>query len=471
MSPDFYREDRPHLKDLCNLLQDVYEGKILDEDGEPYRKLIIQMPPQHGKTRTLINFCMWILGKNVSEKIIAASYSDTNALDFAKYTRDGIQAVPNNPEEIVYHDIFPETRIKKGDASNQRWALEGKPFSYISAGIGGTLTGKGGSVLLVDDPVKSVEEALNEDALKKIWRWYTGTFKSRVAADEGLPLEIIVMTPWAKEDLSGKVRTGRQEKEWLVYSQPVIDISYEQVMAELDLPKEKKTGKMLCPPLYGRKALEGKITLPDSLEETDKANYWMMRLDIAGRLYPEFRTYTELPKDEEGNLLFEKIGNYTDTADMGDDFLCSICYGVYNDLAYITDVYYTKDGMHITEPETAAMFIRNDLREADIESNNGGLGFKRSVERILREQEYTRIAIRWFHQSQNKRSRILTNSSLVMSKVLMPVDWRYRWPKFYEALTNYMKEGKKQHDDAPDAITGVVEKAFRGKFRVTVVNT
>ena len=67
-------------------------------------------------------------------------------------------------------------------------------------------------------------------------------------------------------------------------------------------------------------------------------------------------------------IFFTAIKNYTDTADTGDDYLCSINYGVYNGEAYVLNVLYTKDGMEITEPATAKMLTRT-ANVADIESN------------------------------------------------------------------------------------------------------
>ena len=92
---------------------------------------------------------------------------------------------------------------------------------------------------------------------------------------------------------------------------------------------------------------------------------------IRDRLYTSFKTYSELPKDANGKLVFSKIQNYTDTADTGDDYLCSINYGVYNGEAYVLDVLYTKEGMEITEPATAKMLYDGKVNVADIESNNG----------------------------------------------------------------------------------------------------
>lgn len=442
LSPDFYTDERYHLHILCVTLQALYEGKLLRPDGVPYRKMMINIPPQHGKSRTLINFCQWLLGKNNEERIIQCSYNDTAAHDFARYTRDGIQEIKLQ-EEIVYSDIFPDTKVKHGDASYDKWALEGQHFNYLGAGIGGSITGKGGSVLIVDDPVKSAEIAMNENALEKIWQWYTGTFLSRVSAKNGEPLEIIVMTRWAKCDLCGKILGSTEAAKWYI----IRYMAYDNI-----------TDEMLCPSLLSKeryKTLKS-LMVPEILE----ANYNQAPIDIKGRLYSSLKTYTEIPHDEKGNVLFTKVANYTDTADEGDDFLCSICYGVYQGEAYVLDVIYTKDPMEITEPAVAEMLHRNKIRDTDIESNSGGRGFARAVQRILREKYQSILCvINWFHQTQNKQARILTNSTWVQKHIYFPINWVDRWPLYAQAMMSYQKEGKNKHDDAPDATTGVAEKA------------
>ena len=187
------------------------------------------------------------------------------------------------------------------------------------------------------------------------------------------------------------------------------------------------------------------------------ANYQQEPIDIKGRLYTSIKTYKEAPKDENGNLLFKYILNYTDTADEGGDFLCSICYGMYEDAYYILDVLYTKDPMEVTEPATAKMLTKNNVGCALIESNNGGRGFARNVERECKELGNNHTTIKWFHQSNNKIARILSNSTSVMNNVYFPVNWQDRFPEFATDILKYQREGKNPHDDAPDALTGVYE--------------
>ena len=113
--------------------------------------------------------------------------------------------------------------------------------------------------------------------------------------------------------------------------------------------------------------------------------------------------------------------------------------------------------MEITEPATAKMLTKHKVGCAIIESNNGGRGFARNVERECRERGNNHTTVKWFHQGQNKVARILSNSTGVMNNVYFPINWQDRWPEFATDISKYQKEGKNAHDDAPDCLTGVYE--------------
>ena len=119
--------------------------------------------------------------------------------------------------------------------------------------------------------------------------------------------------------------------------------------------------------------------------------------------------------------------------------------------------------MEKTEPATAGMLLKDAVNVSDIESNNGGRGFARNVERILHQElGSNHTVIRWFSQTKNKQARIYSNSAWVMQHIYFPEDWRNRWPEYYDAMIKYQREGKNRHDDAPDATTGVAEKIGAG---------
>lgn len=431
LAPDFYKEDRKHLVELCNEMQDFYYS---NDDV-----LVINVPPRHGKSRTASLFAQWVLGKNQQEKIMTGSYNETLSTVFSKNVRNAIQEEKGDKSKIVYSDIFPGVRIKQGDAAMNLWSLEGGYNNYLATSPTGTAIGFGCTLMIIDDLIKNSEEAYNENVLEKHWEWFTNTMLSRL--EEGGKI-IIIMTRWATGDLAGRALEHFKEEK--------------KKVRHINMKALQDDGSMLCEEILSKESYQMKVRAMG--EDIASANYQQEPIDIKGRLYSSFKTYTEIPM-ENGKPLFTAIRNYTDTADQGNDYLCSICYGVYNKEAYILDVLYTKEPMEITEPATAKMLYENDVNIADIESNNGGRGFARQVERILREKyKSNKTKINWFHQSQNKKARILSNATWVMEHVYFPVNWKDRWPEFYKDMMSYQREGKNKHDDAPDAVTGIAEK-------------
>ena len=433
-APDFYKYDRAFLVDLCNDLQEFMENE--DE------VLILNLPPRHGKSRTVGNLVEWLLGRDPKTKIMTGSYNEMLSTTFSKNVRNTIQEEKADVEKIIYKDIFPGIKIKHGDGAMNLWSLEGGYNNYLATSPGGTATGFGCSLMIIDDLIKNSEEAFNENVLEKQWDWFTQTMLSRL--EEG-GKTIIIMTRWASGDLA-----GRALKHYAEEGKRVKYITMKAVQED---------GSMLCDEILSHRSYLSKARAMGP--EIASANYQQEPIDLKGRLYSSIKTYETLPKDENGNLLFTTIKNYTDTADTGSDYLCSINYGIYEKEAYVLDVLYTKEPMEITEPAVAKMQFENNVSIADIESNNGGRGFARAVERILKEK-YTsnRTRISWFHQSKNKQARILSNSTWVMDHIYFPKNWIDKWPEFAKAILTYQKEGKNKHDDGPDALTGVAEKCM-----------
>lgn len=430
-SPDFYKAERKYLVELCNDLQNFYES-----DDEV---LIVNEPPRHGKSRTAGNFVEWVLGKNQTEKIMTGSYNETLSTMFSKGVRNTIQEVKADKYKPVFSDVFPGVNIKRGDGAMNLWSLENGYNNYLATSPTGTATGFGASLMIIDDLIKSALEANNAAVLEKHWDWFTNTMLSRL--EEGGKI-IIIMTRWHSEDLAGKViEWCKQEKK-----------KYKHI----SMKAIQDDNTMLCEEVLSYKSAMSKKSAMGA--DIFSANYQQEPIDLKGRLYSSFKTYTSLPKDSNGNSLFTGIYAYCDTADEGTDWLCNIIYGVYNKEAYVLDIVYTQEPMEITEDKVAKSLYVNDVNKALIESNNGGRGFARSVKRILNEiYKSNKTTIKWFHQSQNKVARILSNSTWVIEHIYYPQNWRDRWPEYYNAMVKYQREGKNKNDDGPDATTGVAE--------------
>lgn len=427
-SPDFYKEERTFLKDLAERLQRFIE------DAEE-QMMVVNMPPRHGKSRTATKFVQWLFGKyGKAKKVMTGSYNETLSSTFARQVRDTI-AEKQTLGVTVFNDIFPGTKIKYGEAAASKWALEGsQEANYLATSPSGTATGFGCNVMILDDLLKSAAEAYNENTKQALIDWYNNTMLSRT--ESGFKL-IVFMTRWSEDDLAGYILKNYDN---------VVHVTYKAVQDD---------GTMLCPEILSKD--DFLLKTKNMNKDIVAANYQQEPIDVKGRLYTRFKTYTDIPKDDDGNSLFQYILNYTDTADEGGDFLCSIVYGMYSGSYYVLDVCYTKEAMEVTEPAVAAMLTKHHVGCAMIESNNGGRGFARNVERECRWKGNNHTTIKWFHQTQNKVARILSNSTSVMNNVLFPVNWQDKWPDFANDIMRYQREGKNAHDDAPDALTGVYE--------------
>ena len=422
---DFYREDREFLKELCYKLQDFYYN---DDEF-----MIVNEPPRHGKSFTATNFVEWVLGQNPLERIMSASYSHDLSKNFSKKVR-GTISTEKIGDNIVYSDIFQETRLKFGSSEAMKWQTDkSDQINYLATSPSGSATGFGCTLMVIDDLVKNAYEANNESILEAQYEWFTNTMLSR---REGKKKVLIIMTRWSSKDLAGKILEYVKEN----------NISYSHI----NFKAEQEDGTMLCPSIFDKKASERAKQLMG--EDIYEANYNQTPIDMKGCLYSNLQTYSELPTVLE-------ICNYTDTADEGTDYLCSINYAICSDdKAYILDIIYTQDAMEITEPLVAGMLTKDDVNYAVIESNNGGKGFARNVEIICRENNNNHTMFKRFTQTKNKVSRILTGATGVMQNVIFPEDWKSMYPKFYKDVTQFQRLGKNKVDDCVDVLTGIYEQ-------------
>ncbi|WP_330657428.1 phage terminase large subunit [Anaerostipes caccae] len=419
--------------DLCREFQEFLES---DEEV-----LVVNEPPRHGKSRTAGLFVEWILGNDPTKKIMTGSYNETLSTMFSKNVRNDIQEEKADQKRIVFSDIFPGVTIKRGDGAMNLWSLEGGYNNYLATSPAGTATGFGCDIMIIDDLIKSALEANNAKVLEDQWGWFTDTMLSRL--EEGGKI-IVIMTRWHSDDLAGRVLKWCKEKEK----------KYRHISMKALVNKE--THEMLCSEVLSYESYQDKISAMGA--DIASANYQQEPIDLKGQLYTSFKTYEDVPRDKSGKPLFTAVRSYTDTADEGSDWLCSIVYGVYNKEAYVLDIIYTKEPMEVTEGLVAAQLYQYQVSLAKIESNNGGKGFARAVKRILKEKYGSnRTKVKWFHQSQNKIARILSNSTWVMDHIYYPANWKDRWPDYYEDMNKYQREGKNAHDDGPDATTGVAE--------------
>ena len=414
-----------HHRLICKALDKVVEGKT--------KKLMINIAPRYGKTELVSKlFVAYGLARNPQSRFLLLSYSDDLVLDNSKDISDFVRS-PG------YREIAPMTVIEGMGYRKWETTAGGGVYAVSSAGqvtgfgAGRTDTEDFAGAIILDDPLKP-DDANSDLEREKVNQRFETTIRSR-ANSRNTPI-IIVGQRLHEHDLCGYL-LEREPDEWTV----------------LRLPCITEDGKALWPFKHTLEDLE-RLRRADTI--TFETQYLQNPTPREGLMYAPFKTYEVLPVGDAS------AENYTDTADTGADYLCSICYLKYETGVYVTDVLYTDKPMEYTEPECARMLSANKVSRCVVESNNGGRGFRRNVEQGCRKMGNYDTAFEDFTQTANKQSRIFSNSARVTNLVYMPADWERRWPLFAQALKAYRKEGRNAHDDAPDALTGVVERFTSG---------
>ena len=416
------------------------------------KKLMITMPPQHGKsegaTRRLPAF---VLGQDPDKRIAIVSY---NAIKARKFNRE-LQRIMDDDR---YYELFPQTLLA-GQASYQEQGRRSRNYarnsdeceivgyqgSFKTIGVGGSLTGEPVDMLIMDDLYKDASSAWSPVIRQNVADWYDTVASTRLHNDSQ---QLLVFTRWHMEDLAGRLLEQEgvydpieNPQGWLLVSFPAIQ---NRPPSEQDPRAE---GEPLWPERHSLdKLLEIKGRSPTVFESLYQQNPQPSQ----GLMYEEFTCYTDLPSRSYSVA-------YIDAADSGADYLCALFYKEAEDGNYITDVLYTKDPMEVTETTLTYMLQQHQVERCHIESNNGGNLFVSNLQQRSWDTGNRLTRFNPFHQNQNKTARIFAASASVQKLIKMPLDWKKRFPKFARDLTGYLRVGTNAHDDAPDALTGTIE--------------
>lgn len=321
-----------HHEKICDKLDAFARGEI--------PRLMIFMPPRHGKSELASRkLPAFLLGRNPDCEVISASYSSGLA---EKMNRD-VQRTMESPE---FKQIFPEAIIpKSGDRSRVRnsseFELVGRDGSYRCAGVGGPITGTGGDFIIIDDPIKNMEEANSETIRQKIWDWYTSTLYTRLEgeiAEDGQESEsdgsiALIITRWHEDDLAGrlldKAAKNPEADQWEVIEFPAI----REDMNNHDDPRE--VGQALWPQKYPVKRLK---KIKASVGSKVWSSLFQQRPtpgDTATFKRTDLKYYKRLPQGRPTLKLISADLTFKNTANA--DFVVFGAYALYGPDAYLID--------------------------------------------------------------------------------------------------------------------------------------
>lgn len=211
-----------HLVYLRDQLDRLTRGEI--------NKLMIFMPPRHGKSEQItIRYPAWFLERFPERKVIIGAYNQTLSNKFSRKTRKiSAQRMALSAERTAVED----------------WETE-EGGGLRAVGVGGGITGQGGDIIIIDDPVKSREEANSPAYREKVWDWYTDDLYTRLEPGGAL---ILIMTRWHVDDLAGRILKSEDGENWTVVCLPAF--------AEVNDPLGRKEGTALCPERFDEEKLK-----------------------------------------------------------------------------------------------------------------------------------------------------------------------------------------------------------------------
>ena len=177
-------------------------------------RLIINMPPRHTKSEfASFLFPAWMIGKYPNLKIMQVSHNAELSSRFGSKVR-------NLMEQKEYKNIFGDVKLREDSKAKGRWETN-HGGEYFAAGVGGSITGRGADLLIIDDP-HTEQDALSESAMERAYDWYVSGPRQRLQPGGSI---VVVMTRWAEDDLTGRLIKAQKEPKadkWNVISFPAI---------------------------------------------------------------------------------------------------------------------------------------------------------------------------------------------------------------------------------------------------------
>lgn len=203
---DFIKDDfqRPeHIQTIIKALSKIESGEI--------KRLMINVPPRFGKSYLVSTiFPTWYLGRNPDKNIIFSTYGQSLADDFGRQVRNIVQ-------DEKFGFVFPNVKLADDSASVKKFAVN-QGGIYYAIGAGGSLTGKGGSLIILDDVIRNRADANSDTIRKNILDWYKSTLYTRLAPGGSI---VFINTRWHADDLAGHLLKNEPEL-WTHLNMPAI---------------------------------------------------------------------------------------------------------------------------------------------------------------------------------------------------------------------------------------------------------
>lgn len=415
--------DPPHLRLIQHHLEGIMTGRI--------RRLMIMVPPRHGKSElTTIHWPAYLLQRWPHRRVVVAAYNATLAEKFSRRTRNiarrvGVQL---DPERSAVAD----------------W-LTTAGGGLRAVGVGGGITGQGADGVIIDDPVKSREEADSPTFRDRVWDWFTDDLYTRL---EPGGFMVLIMTRWHEDDLAGRILASEQARDWTVVKLPAL--------AEADDALGRQPGDALWPQRYDEAALAQIANVIGS--RGWDALYQQRPNPPGGAVFKRewFKIVDHAPADLHWVRYWDLAASTRSSA----DYTASAACAMDDD-----GILWVRDMIHgrWEWPDQRRLMIQTMQAEPDvrhgIEEALHGLA---AVQELLRARDVAHVSLQGIRVDRDKLSRALPWAARAEAGRVRLV--RGEWITRFLDETAAFPRGA--HDDQIDAVSGAVEMIGGGSLFV-----
>lgn len=433
--------------EICSALQTFFDDFV--SGIRP--KLVIEAPPQHGKSAIIVDFISWLAGRNPDWRTIYTSFSE----------RLGIRAnlrLQRIYDGEIYKRIFPETSINEsnvvtisGQYLRNRTVLEyqGHDGYFRNTTVEGSITGESLDIGIIDDPIKGRKEANSITKRDSAWEWFTDDFFTRFSEDACL---LCILTRWHIDDPIGR----------LIQKYPSTKVLKYRAIAEFD-EKHRKTGEPLFPQ---HKSLEFLLERKSLLDTTSWLSLYQQSPIVEGGEIISgnwFGRWRELPPIK-AVMIFVDTANKTKTAN---DYTVMQCWAHGTDgRIYLLDLIRGKwesQDLRQRMCDFYAKWKAKPVRKIMVEDAASGTGLIQE----LRKPPYS-LPIFPITRTVDKYTRVMdVVAHIEIGNVLIPIDapWVAEFIAECEAFTSDDSHANDdQIDPMCDAIKTFLQSTVRGFF-------
>ena len=453
----FYQPRRKILKQAVEIIQDLIDGKI--DEG------FIAMPPRVGKTSLCMFVYTWLIGKNSENSNLYVAFSDT--ITSAFYS--GILEVLNDPYTYKWREVFPNSKIVHTNSKEETINIDrNKRYPSLTCrSLYGTLNGACdcSGLLMSDDLIGGIEEALNPNRLQNAWSKVDNNMLTRA---KGQAKILWVGTRWSIADPAGR------RLDLLENDPKFTDRRYKV----LNLPALNEKGESNFDYDYGVGfTTEFYHQRRASFEHNNDmaswyAQYQQQPIEREGALFtPETtRMYNGILPEEAVTKIFMAV----DPAFGGGDFVAGpVCVKAEDGDLYIPEVIYDDSDKKVTIPRLVDIVLRNGVRHIQFAVNKMTMSYREEFERELRRRSpNTKITIttKADPNQSSKVQRIFDAAPDIRDRMvfLEPSRRSREYGAFMGNLYGFTVLGKNRHDDAPDSLAMAIDMELHpsGIYRI-----